>query len=314
MDIRTQLSQRAPALYVLPGMICGLLLARAAPAESAVAFTALALGLISWLLARREQPKLWLLAFMASSALGFWFYGSVHLPPRPDAELLSVPPREAVLSLKIVRVMQPENKFGKSTGIARVLAASATSRVQKNSLIYFRLSREDTGELEIMRGLTFEVKGVLLPISGHVAPDSFDAYLKDTGIHYRMEQTTASRILKPASSFMSLCHETNIRFQEILRLGEPPGTELSQIYIAMLLGQKTQLSQEQKERFRITGTMHLFAISGLHIGAIATVIWQMLLLCRLPPKMTPFLGLPLLYFYVEVTGGTPSAIRAFLMV
>ena len=81
----------------------------------------------------------------------------------------------------------------------------------------------------------------------------------------------------------------------------------------MLLGRKIELSKAQIERYRMTGTMHFFAISGLHIGVIATVIAQFLLLIRVPRAVAPWIGLPLLYLYVEITGGTPSAIRAFLM-
>ncbi len=74
------------------------------------------------------------------------------------------------------------------------------------------------------------------------------------------------------------------------------------------------LTADQTDRFRMTGTMHLFAISGLHIGVVAAVIAQALLLIRIPRKCRPFIGLPLLYLYVEITGAAPSAVRAFLMV
>jgi competence protein ComEC len=314
VDIKTQFSQRAPALFILPGMLSGLLLARAIPASPSAALAGLALAILSWRLAVRGKSGLWMLAFTASTVLGFWAYGTARLPAQPDSEFLSMPPRETVLELKIKRVMQAENSFGKSSGVARVLNAPKTSRLQQNSLIYFRLSRDDTAELNIMRDLTIRATGVLHPISEQVPADSFESYLKETGIHYKFQQTSQSEVTQAASPFNRLCHQTNIKFQDFLRLGEPPESQLSQIYIAMLLGQKAQLTPEQKDRFKITGTMHLFAISGLHIGVIATVIWQMLLLCRLPSNITPFIGLPLLYFYVEVTGGAPSAIRAFLMV
>jgi competence protein ComEC len=81
----------------------------------------------------------------------------------------------------------------------------------------------------------------------------------------------------------------------------------------MLLGRKAELSDDQSDRFRMTGTMHFFAISGLHIGVIATVIAQFLLLIRIPRKVSPFIGLPLLFLYVQITGASPSAVRAFLM-
>jgi len=314
VDIRTHFPQRAPALYILPGMVSGLMLARALPAGLPIALFALALALFSWLMAKRGRPCSWVLFFLASTTLGFWSYGSIRLPDTPDSELLSRPPREVRVALKIERVMQAENDFGKSTGVGRVLESSPLSRLERNSLIYFRLSKQDSAQIEVMRGLTIEVTGVARPIPGDVPPDSFEAYLRETGIYYHLGQTSRIRVLENASSFARLCHRANEKFQKFLRLGEPAGLQLSQIYIAMLLGEKTQLSDEQTDRFRMTGTMHLFAISGLHIGVIATVIWQVLLLLRFPSKVRPAIGLPLLYFYVEITGAAPSAVRAFLMV
>lgn len=314
MDFRNQFSQRAPALWILPGMIAGLLLAKTQAASPAVAVAALVLALLSWRFALRNKSEAWLLMFILSSVLGFWAYGTARLPDHAAPEQLAMPPREAALELKIQRLMQAENQFGKSSGIARVIRASATSRLPSGSQIYFRLSRQDTAALELMRGLTLQATGVLHPIPQQVPADSFEGYLRESGIDYTFQQTSQAQLVRAASPFKRLCHRTNLNFQHFLRLGEPPDRQLSQIYIAMLLGQKAQLSPEQKDRFRVTGTMHLFAISGLHIGVIATVIWQVLLLCRLPARFTPFFGLPLLYFYVEVTGAAPSAIRALLMV
>ena len=59
--------------------------------------------------------------------------------------------------------------------------------------------------------------------------------------------------------------------------------------------------------------MHLFAISGLHIGVIAAALVACLRLIQIPNRFAPFIGLPILYLFVEITGGSPSAMRAFLM-
>jgi competence protein ComEC len=82
----------------------------------------------------------------------------------------------------------------------------------------------------------------------------------------------------------------------------------------MLLGEKSDLSEEQLVRFSQSGTMHLFAISGLHIGVISAVLAQALTLIRIPRRIAPFIGLFLLYVYVEITGAAPSAVRALIMV
>jgi competence protein ComEC len=310
---RQKMPTRAPALYLLLGMVAGLCAAREATAPVGLALSlALALALLSVGFAR-PRSGLWLLSFLAAATLAAWAYGSLRLPGKPDPAELELPVREATLHFKVLRVMQAHNAYGQATGIARMLEASPTSRLARGDRIYFRLKLPEGLAFEVLRGSEFRATGVLAPIPPVVEPDGFEAFLKDSGIHYRFERSSDLQPLRPPSRFERFCQSMNTRFQSYLRLGAPEEAGLDSIYIAMLLGQKAELSDAQTGRFRMTGTMHFFAISGLHIGVIATVIAQFLLLARVPRKISPFIGLPLLYLYVEITGAPPSAVRAFLM-
>lgn len=304
---------RAPALFLLLGIIAGLCVAREATAPVGWAFgAAFVLAGLSLLHSRRESG-LWLLSFLVATTLAFWGYGSLRLPTTPSTAQLELPIREAHLHFEVERVMQERNAYDKATGIARIVEANPTSRLERGDRIFFRLKLPEQAAFEMLRGSEIQAIGVLEPVPNAVEPDSFEAYLKDTGVHYRFQRTSALELIRPPSRFDQFCQGMNERFQNYLRLGAPEGSSLDSIYIAMLLGQKAELSDEQTNRFRMTGTMHFFAISGLHIGVIATVIAQFLILVRVPRKVSPFIGLPLLYLYVEITGASPSAVRAFLM-
>ncbi|MDQ8195186.1 ComEC/Rec2 family competence protein [Coraliomargarita sp. SDUM461004] len=313
MSCDNQIPTRAPSLLILLGIITGLSLARQVTAP--IAWT-LAIAILLTALSLRwctQQRLLWLVSFITAATLTAWAYGSLRLPAKPPVELLERPIREAHLDLKVERIMQARNNYGKSTGIGRILQASATSRLQPGDQIFFSLERSPKEHFEISRGCAIRATGVLTPISPHVAPDSFESYLSSTGIHYRFERTSGLERLQAPSQFDQFCQRMNTRFQNYLRLGAPTESGIDSIYVAMLLGRKTELNSAQKDRFQMTGTMHFFAISGLHIGVIATVIAQFLRLIRVPSKISPFIGLPLLYLYVEITGAAPSAVRAFLM-
>jgi competence protein ComEC len=58
--------------------------------------------------------------------------------------------------------------------------------------------------------------------------------------------------------------------------------------------------------------MHLFSVSGLHIGVVALVLHTALAWLPVRPRMA--LLVPLLGIYVWLTGGSPAAVRAFWMV
>lgn len=82
----------------------------------------------------------------------------------------------------------------------------------------------------------------------------------------------------------------------------------------MLLGDKQKLDSQTKTQFIQTGTLHLFAISGLHIGVIAFALFALLRGLRLPRIANTCTGLTLLLLYVLIIGASPSALRAFLMI
>jgi len=294
-------------------MIAGLVVAREvmAPVGLALVTAGFLAALSLWL--SRERRGLWLLSFLVAAMLAAWAYGSLRFPATPCAAQLELPLREAQLHFEVERVMQARNKYGKATGIARIVEANATSRLERGARIFFRMELPKSEAFKVLRGSVIKATGVLTPIADDIEPDSFEGYLKDTGIHYRFERTSALKLLRPPSRFDQFCQRMNQRFQHYLHLGAPEDGNQDSIYVAMLLGRKAELSDEQTDRFRMTGTMHFFAISGLHIGVIATVIAQFLILIRVPRKVSPFIGLPLLYLYVEITGASPSAVRAFLM-
>ena len=65
--------------------------------------------------------------------------------------------------------------------------------------------------------------------------------------------------------------------------------------------------------FRFTGTMHLFSVSGLHVGMLAVLIWFVLKVVRIPRVWAVALTIPALFFYVAVTGLKSGSIRSASM-
>lgn len=89
--------------------------------------------------------------------------------------------------------------------------------------------------------------------------------------------------------------------------------ELSSINKAMLLGRRGEISAERRAMFATAGTIHVFAISGLHVMLVAGALNMILGKTRLPPYFQSALAIPLLTAYVMLTGARPSAVRAALM-
>lgn len=79
------------------------------------------------------------------------------------------------------------------------------------------------------------------------------------------------------------------------------------------LGLRHQTPEDIEEPFQQTGTLHLFAVAGLHVGIVARLLWILAMMARLSRKWATALIIPLLLFYAAVTGLHVSSIRAAIM-
>ncbi len=88
---------------------------------------------------------------------------------------------------------------------------------------------------------------------------------------------------------------------------------VSDLVVAMVLGDTSSLPERIQEQFRGTGTYHLFSVSGLHVGMLAVLLWYLLRVLRLTRRQAAFLIIPALFFYAFMTGWKPASVRAALM-
>src|SRR5258705_9893349 len=107
------------------------------------------------------------------------------------------------------------------------------------------------------------------------------------------------------------------RFQfwakQTLARGLPTEDEDLRLLWTMTLGWKTGLTGEVSEPFMRSGTMHIFAISGLHIALIAGLLVLVLRAVKVPSSVCGALVIPLIWAYTGVTGWQASAIRSTIM-
>jgi competence protein ComEC len=82
---------------------------------------------------------------------------------------------------------------------------------------------------------------------------------------------------------------------------------------AILLGERQYIPKFLRKIFVQTGTVHILAISGLHIGIIAFIFLTFLKVIRIPRKIRYLITVLFLVFYVFIAGARTSVIRATIM-
>lgn len=82
---------------------------------------------------------------------------------------------------------------------------------------------------------------------------------------------------------------------------------------AMLLGYNSEMPQAIRRIFCDSGTIHVFAVSGMHIAFVAGMLVLLVGMTGLNRIHWAYLIVPLLIAYTLVTGSRPSAIRSCVM-
>ena len=82
---------------------------------------------------------------------------------------------------------------------------------------------------------------------------------------------------------------------------------------AVLLGERQDIPEEWRGIFAKTQTMHLLAISGLHVGIIAFIILFFVGIFGFPRNFRYAVTILILVLYAVMVGGRPSVIRATIM-
>ncbi len=161
-------------------------------------------------------------------------------------------------------------------------------------------------------------EGAELMLSGGLAPiasdsSGYDAWLRSQGATLKLRGGRVLGELAPASRFAVWRQQQQRRLDAWLRNMPWPDPDGGALLAATMLGRTALLPAEAKEAFAATGTLHLFAISGLHIAGMAAALLWLARRARLPEVPTGVAVLALLWLYVQVTGASPSSVRAWIM-
>jgi competence protein ComEC len=158
----------------------------------------------------------------------------------------------------------------------------------------------------------------VLPIKNQGNPGEFDFknYMNKKGIlfqGYAMSEDVAI-IGNSSNWFISLA--LRVRLKMLAAIDEYFPKKDAPIAKALLVGYKSDIDTETKSHYASAGASHILAVSGMHVGIIMLIIskinsiWARTARTK---KIATMVLLVLLWFYVFLTGFSPSILRAGLM-
>jgi ComEC/Rec2-related protein len=177
---------------------------------------------------------------------------------------------------------------------------------------------------EFSTGRKVEVTGVLRQPRTPSVEGQFDyaQYLRWRGVYHqlRTKDTNDWRLAAPTAALARpplperfFAWATNTLARGLPAFEEPAEEKARDLLWSMSLGWKTALDDTVAEPFMRTGTIHIFAVSGLHIALISGVLLAVLRTLRVPRVACGWVAIPLLWFYTAVIGWQASGVRSAIM-
>ncbi len=316
-----------PLVGPVLALMCGIAAARLLECPSTVGLALALVGLLSFVVCGREGSAVgrgweaWRLRFACV------LVGVGHLAVWNDTDgprnVAGVIPAEPTLGSVRGVVSDPgelKEVRGKPGAMQRMVELKvegwrarnrAWQPVEGRVRVRFREARG----LEVRRGMVAEVFGVFQRPKPPLLPGGFDdaAHLSARGIRRVGECEGANdwRLIGdpplpgPADRFLPWAHTTLSR--------GVPDDAATRLIRSMVLGWRGGLEEEWREAFMESGTLHVFAISGLHIALVAGGLVEVLRLVRMRREWCVWVVIPVVWFYVAATGWQASAVRSAVM-
>lgn len=138
----------------------------------------------------------------------------------------------------------------------------------------------------------------------------FRKYLETRKI-YRIFYASDCEILRTPRTFSSCIMQ--VRDFLLVKITEGiKSPENKRLLTDMLFGCRQGLDWKNRQTFIMSGTIHIFSVSGLHVGILALILFWVF---RFLPFRARYLLVPLLILlYTVTTGMQPPAVRALLMI
>jgi competence protein ComEC len=237
----------------------------------------------------------------------------VNTPADALAQIAGAHPRPA----SVTGIVTTEPKI-EATGNASFLLRLHKAKIngqdfETNATVYVRWrGRPNVGDELALFG-TFQ------PIEPPRNPGEFDmrTYLarRDVKNLFIVRYPENGRILAPGSGFSVLRAAARSRewMQRMLSRDLEDSPDVAGLICGTSLGLRHQTRDDIEEPFQQTGTLHLFAVAGLHVGIVARLLWTFAMILRLPRKVATALIIPLLFFYAAITGLHTASVRAAVM-
>lgn len=140
---------------------------------------------------------------------------------------------------------------------------------------------------------------------------SYQNYLKQNMIYGSIQPTSKIQVLEKGKVNFISKKINSIKDNLISEINSNLSNDASSIFLGILLGEKSQVTDEMNTYFRESNMAHILAVSGAHVSYVMLAISIVLGKCN--KKFYLICTIIILVFFMILTNFTPSVVRACTM-
>ena len=324
-----------PALVALVFFAAGIMLDRRFDMDWSCSFLVAAAAVANWFVCNRFVPgkskklecfKTVCVLLGCCGAGAYWHHGVWNWFP---ANELSAYAQDETVPVCLRAKIKGEGKYSAQTAEhifdARPAQARTTYLVQPIAIRNSRKWEPVSGvaklvihadENELLFGDEIEVYGKLAAIRAPTSPGQFNFKnfyrSKGIGVNVHVYQQDSIAVTKSNQKLLAGAL-TKLRRRLNRAIWNHVGKDQAAFASAIMLGNREQLGREKREQFVATGTAHLLAISGLHIGILASMFLLLYRLGLLNRTVALWATILFVVFYSWLVEFRPPVTRAALL-
>lgn len=315
---------RAPIYRLLIPFASGITLYNAClPARSLTLAILLGSLMLAYSINRRKRTKTWgqqprigLSLYIALTGAGILFSGLRDLRQQPDW-VGNSPPEQAYWLVEIREAAkQTRTGWRITTDLLAGQRSTEINSVQGGVQLY---TKNDSFAMAVKPGDRFWIATQLHAIQH--TPNRFFNYAryclqqKITHQGYLGAHTPLHQVAGPKNGLALRLYEIRSELRNRIYAGLPDSSNAG-LAAALLIGDKGGLDAELKQQYTRTGTIHIIAISGLHISLVFEILWLLLyplLMIRGGAMLRQLLALGCIWTFCFIAGAEASVLRAGIM-
>ncbi|HYF02137.1 MAG TPA: ComEC/Rec2 family competence protein, partial [Patescibacteria group bacterium] len=248
--------------------------------------------------------------YISCALFGIWLAMNVQqISVRTPLKI--IPEMKAVVQGRIIRVLKNEPHYVRLI-VEGTVDTEALSRF-KNTRVLLSIHTKTARENFLKTGTDISANVLIRLPRPQTLPTDFPEreYTSSLDVQW-LARARAQEVAFLKSNFTLDSWRKEVTDNIFKKLAQLYPEQTIGILYALITGDKTFITQEVRQSYSLAGTSHLLAVSGFHVGIIATGIFLLLGFLK-KPWLKFFIFLIVLSAFIILTGLQPSAIRSGTM-